>query len=188
MPVQYFVFSTTRIYLLFRPWYIITAWQYALSFIGVFVAALLFEYLKTVQARLSRWEQESIRSSSSLHHNNGETCSLLSASGGINSATESRFALSALATTPQHCCDMSLALRLAKAIMHGVQIAFSYFLMLVVMTFNAGLFLAIIAGATVGYFRFTAIKQHCPPGLHVDSTLPEEEQQASSDTSGAACH
>lgn len=181
MPMQYFVFSTTHIYLLFRPWYITTTWQYVLSFIGVFVGTLLFEYLKIVQTRLARFEQESNRSVSPLQVNNpGEEARALLHS-------ERRYALHLSPET--RFCDMSLALRFAKSLLHGVQIAFSYFFMVVVMTFNAGLLIAIVAGATVGYFCFACAKQRCPPQVaEVDLTQQEEAVASELHSSAVACH
>jgi len=181
MPTQYFVFSTGHIYLLFRPWYITTGWQYALSFIGVFLGALLFEFLKTAQVRLSSWEKESRRSLFYDEPQEGEARGLMSA---IESAPSS-----AKKTPPLFLCcfcDTSLALRLTKSVLHAVQVTCSYFLMVVVMTFNAGLLFAIIGGAAVGYFWLAGAQQ----AGTLDASLSGEEEQAapSRNSSSVACH
>lgn len=44
--------------------------------------------------------------------------------------------------------------RLLLSLVFFVQIALGYFLMLIAMTFNVGLFLAIVFGFTIGYFVF----------------------------------
>ena len=42
----------------------------------------------------------------------------------------------------------------AASILYAVKLWFSYFLMLVLMTFNAGLFISVISGYVTGYFLF----------------------------------
>lgn len=46
-----------------------------------------------------------------------------------------------------------------QTFMHFIQIIISYCLMLIVMTFNLWLFLAIILGATIGHFSFGWLRQ-----------------------------
>lgn len=41
-----------------------------------------------------------------------------------------------------------------------LQITVSYFLMLIVMTYNAWLFIAVILGAGMGYFLFAKFREH----------------------------
>jgi len=43
---------------------------------------------------------------------------------------------------------------LLQTFLHLVQVALSYFLMLIAMTYNSWLFGAVLAGATAGYFLF----------------------------------
>lgn len=200
MPTQYFVFSTSHIYLLFRPWYITTGWQYALGFICVFIGALLFEYLKIVQTRLSSWEQrESNRSTLSVQQQqDGEARALLSTVVESERTSAKRNLLlppssssSSSYSTKKHFYA-ALVLRFARSLLHAIQITLSYFLMVVVMTFNAGLLFAIIGGAAVGYFWFACAKQRCPAPGTIDASLPEQEQLdmevPSSNSSGVACH
>jgi len=44
--------------------------------------------------------------------------------------------------------------RVLGCLIYGINLCFSYFIMLVVMTFNAGLFIVIIVGSTVGHYLF----------------------------------
>ncbi|RWS20211.1 high affinity copper uptake protein 1-like protein [Leptotrombidium deliense] len=56
-----------------------------------------------------------------------------------------------------------------QSVLHIFQVAFGYILMLLAMTYNVWIFLAIVLGAGVGYFLFTAnsrpnsviIEEHC---------------------------
>ncbi|KAJ6639817.1 High affinity copper uptake protein 1 [Pseudolycoriella hygida] len=50
-------------------------------------------------------------------------------------------------------------LHLAQTLLHFVQVTLSYCLMLIIMTFNVWLVLAVILGAAVGYFFFGWIRQ-----------------------------
>lgn len=50
-------------------------------------------------------------------------------------------------------------IHLVQTLMHLVQVALSYSLMLIVMTFNVWLVLAVVLGAGVGYFFFGWIRQ-----------------------------
>lgn len=50
-------------------------------------------------------------------------------------------------------------IHLTQTLMHLIQVTVSYALMLIVMTFNVWLVLAIILGATVGFFFFGWIRQ-----------------------------
>lgn len=50
-------------------------------------------------------------------------------------------------------------IHLVQTLMHLVQVTLSYSLMLIVMTFNVWLVLAVVLGAAVGYFFFGWIRQ-----------------------------
>ena len=43
---------------------------------------------------------------------------------------------------------------LLLTVLHLMQVTLAYFLMLIAMTYNTWLFLAVLAGATAGYFAF----------------------------------
>jgi len=50
--------------------------------------------------------------------------------------------------------SISVGMHLTQSALHVVQVGYAYILMLVVMTFNAWLFLAVVFGAGVGYLLF----------------------------------
>ncbi len=64
--------------------------------------------------------------------------------------------------------SMTSASHYIQTILHLVQLVLSYFLMLIVMTYNVWLFISVILGCTVGYFLFgwqkgflVDITEHC---------------------------
>jgi len=57
------------------------------------------------------------------------------------------------------CQSLTHKLHLAQTLLHFVQVTLSYCLMLIVMTFNIWLVLAVVLGAAVGYFFFGWIRQ-----------------------------
>ena len=57
---------------------------------------------------------------------------------------------------------------LIQTLLHGIQVSVSYALMLIFMTYNAYLAIAVVAGATIGYFLFgwkkalvVDVNEHC---------------------------
>lgn len=62
--------------------------------------------------------------------------------------------------------NYSWAVHAVRTALHVTRLAIAYALMLVVMTFNAGFILSILAGATLGFLitaknRFTSSEQYC---------------------------
>ena len=60
---------------------------------------------------------------------------------------------------PDEVYKVSCTHRFKIMIIYFLSLFFSYMLMLVVMTFNAGLFIATILGLTLGYFVFGFIRK-----------------------------
>lgn len=63
---------------------------------------------------------------------------------------------------------MTSASHYVQTLLHLVQLVLSYFLMLIVMTFNVWLFISVVLGCAVGYFFFgwqkgplVDITEHC---------------------------
>ena len=53
---------------------------------------------------------------------------------------------------------ISFGVHIVQTLLHMVQITISYFLMLIVMTYNVWLFIAVILGAGAGYFLFAKFR------------------------------
>ncbi|KAH9948938.1 Ctr copper transporter [Amylocystis lapponica] len=66
--------------------------------------------------------------------------------------------------------------RLARASLYGITVFLSFFLMLIFMTYNAYLIIAVVVGAAVGHFVFSS---------HIDI---ESALGVATDAKGMACH
>ena len=52
----------------------------------------------------------------------------------------------------------SMGLHIIQTLLHMLQVTISYFLMLIVMTYNVWLFIAVVLGAGTGYFLFARFR------------------------------
>ena len=71
-------------------------------------------------------------------------------------------------TRRKTCSSTFVCMHLVQVVLHMVQVALSYGLMMVFMTFNGWLCIAVIVGAGVGYLLFgwkmahaTDLMEHC---------------------------
>jgi len=132
-PVQMLMYFHTGFsdYILFKGWVPRTSWQYALSFIAVVIIAILHEFLKVGRSLLERrWEYQYIQPKLNNNCENDMT----EAGCDKNSRIPP---FRPLVDFPR-CC------------LHGLEIAWGLFVMLIAMTYNVGLFIGIIFGAMVG--------------------------------------
>uniref|UniRef100_A0A914XLH8 Copper transport protein n=1 Tax=Plectus sambesii TaxID=2011161 RepID=A0A914XLH8_9BILA len=119
---------------LFDFWKINTVWGLLISCAIIFLACLLYEALKWFRVKLAIRHRQAMVSS---------------AQGSLNpSATElipSRFRME----------DYMNMARFIQTLLYGVQMIIAYLLMLVFMTYNVWLCIAVIVGEAVGYFLFS---------------------------------
>ncbi|GFY37646.1 high affinity copper uptake protein 1 [Trichonephila inaurata madagascariensis] len=143
---MYFHFSVNEV-VLFKEWKITTIGGMIASFIGVFLMGMLYEGLKYYREYLFKQYVSSIQFS---------TVAITGESGRVTQVhkVEKHRMLSW-----QHTLQTAL---------HIVQIVASYFLMLIFMTYNGTLCIAVVLGAGVGYFIFgwkkasvVDITEHC---------------------------
>lgn len=109
--------------LLFKGWTISTAGQMAGSCIAVVVIAIVFETLK------------------SYKHNQQKPCK-------ANSETTPLIRR----LKQEHTSKIEAISHLKETLLYLVRFIVGYFLMLVAMTYNVWLFLAVVAGCGIGYF------------------------------------
>lgn len=148
MGMQMTFYASVNATILFDGWTVSSAGGLAGSAIGIFFLAIIYESLKYFREYLFR------RSHASLHYqtvSNGEDATKIVQ--GVKRSIRKRI------LSTDHFIQTGL---------HIVQVTLSYFLMLIFMTYNAYLCVAIIVGAGVGFFIFgwkktivVDITEHC---------------------------
>nr|XP_015907342.1 high affinity copper uptake protein 1 isoform X2 [Parasteatoda tepidariorum] len=145
-PIMFFHFRVHEV-VLFADWKITTVGGMVASVIGIFILGMLYEGLKYFREHLFKQYVSTIEFS---------TVAITAESGKVNQV---------------HKVKRHRMLSYAHAIqtgLHVVQIVVSYFLMLIFMTYNGWLCIAVVLGSGVGYFVFgwrkasvVDITEHC---------------------------
>ncbi|XP_015278610.1 PREDICTED: high affinity copper uptake protein 1 [Gekko japonicus] len=143
-----FHFSYKNVPLLFSGLVINTAGEMAGAFVAVFFLAMFYEGLKIARESLLRKSQVSIRYNS---------MPVPGPNGTVLMETHK--------TVGQQMLSVP---HIFQTVLHIIQVVVSYFLMLIFMTYNAYLCIAVAAGAGTGYFFFSwkkavvvDITEHC---------------------------
>jgi hypothetical protein len=127
-------------YILFESWVPRTNGAYAGAVIGVMILAFLFEALQTLHSYLEfRWKSPEYQSGTK----NGDVEPLNEKVVLVWGKTPFRFWID-----------------LQRAAIHALEIVLGYFLMLIAMTFNVGLFCSLIAGFFLGHFVFGRLRAY----------------------------
>ncbi|KAK2120173.1 hypothetical protein P7K49_001559 [Saguinus oedipus] len=147
MPMTFY-FGFENVQLLFSGLVINTAGEMAGAFVAVFLLAMFYEGLKIARESLLRKSQVSIRYNS---------MPVPGPNGTILMETHK--------TVGQQMLSFP---HLLQTVLHIIQVVISYFLMLIFMTYNGYLCIAVAAGAGTGYFLFSwkkavvvDITEHC---------------------------
>lgn len=151
MVMQMYFEAGYEVIILFQGWDVKTVGAMVGSCFGVFFLAIIYEGLKYFRERLHRKNYVAI------------DYSKVKAPEGTDGSqvNQVRTAVS---------CKSSLtsASHYIQTALHLLQLVISYFLMLIVMTYNVWLFISVILGCTVGYFLFgwqkgflVDITEHC---------------------------
>ncbi|XP_064616206.1 high affinity copper uptake protein 1-like isoform X2 [Liolophura sinensis] len=137
-------------YILFQQLHVTTVGQMAGACVAVFFLAMFYEGLKVLREHLLRKANVNVRYHS-MPVSNG--------SAGDTMLTETHKTVGSRLLSGSH---------FLQTLLHMVQIVISYFLMLIFMTYNAWLCIAIALGAGAGYFAFgwkraivVDINEHC---------------------------
>ncbi|KAL6064849.1 Copper transport protein [Balamuthia mandrillaris] len=154
LPPQMRMYFHTGIvdYVLFEDWVPRTNWQYALTWLAVFVFALFYELFKTVRMYLDRvWARRryQVDASSKVTHHHHHNDDGESAHLQLTEQPDEPQTFKECLTTPFH-----FASDFARAGLHFVEVGWALLLMLVAMTFNVGLFMAVCCGAFTGMLLF----------------------------------
>ena len=110
--------------LLFDSWKTNSWTSYLLSLIACFIIATFYQYLENVRIRLK----------------------LFSGEGRTTPVPEIQASLLGLNKVSRN--------KVVESVLFGVNSAIGYLLMLAIMSFNGGVFVAIVVGLTIGYFLF----------------------------------
>ncbi|NP_001079733.1 solute carrier family 31 (copper transporter), member 1 L homeolog [Xenopus laevis] len=148
MMAMTFYFGYENVEVLFTGLVINSAGEMAGAFVAVFLLGLLYEGLKISREALLRKSQVSIRyNSMPVPGPNGTTL------------------METHKTVGQRMFSLP---HMMQTLLHIIQVVVSYFLMLIFMTYNAYLCIAVAAGAGTGYFLFSwkkavvvDITEHC---------------------------
>jgi len=140
--------------IVFRQWHISSRFVFAISFLVVIFISLGYEYIRAYQRNVDRRIALALcrgkaRDSGAV---SGRTSPGLPGEdiegAGLLSGRPKK--LSALTPVPFYP-------RVLRAALYGAQVFVSFFLMLVFMTYNAYLILAVVLGASIGHFVFGAV-------------------------------
>lgn len=136
--------STVHATILFKGWHTMTFWELFGSCLAVLAMGALYEGYKTMR--------ESVLRSMSPNHGLPVRVSMSSPSNKVSSSSEA-LAMEAARTAPKSVGYFDAA-HLVQTGMHIGQVFISYCLMLIFMTYNIWLCIAVCLGAGLGYFFF----------------------------------
>ncbi|KAF8424690.1 Ctr copper transporter family-domain-containing protein [Tirmania nivea] len=122
-----FTWSTENLCLVFRWWHISSTFSLIMSLLGVVALSAGYEFLRELTRRLEA------RLDSTPHATSEETSSLLPGSANAVATRRSQKA------------------HIIKATFYGLQVFYSFFIMLLFMTYNGWVMIAVAVGAFVGY-------------------------------------
>jgi len=162
--------------IVFPSWHITSNTSFILSFIVILLLGVLYEYLRFVQRRIDVYIAQAI---SNGERGKGRVRSPIrsgsvSPAGGEDRALLTGRKLFTVSSGPG--LPVPFAYRLIRAGVYGSTVFLSFFLMLVFMTYNAYLILAVVLGAAVGHFKFGK-------KMNVEAVLADNAS-----LKGMACH
>lgn len=135
-----FTWSTDNLCVVFRWWHIRTHTDLLLTLVAVVLLGMGYEYLKVLGARLD---------AKSASRYPGGRVPLLDESP-VNQSSSG----AADVASPYTASPPADRLRLSRALLYCFQVFYSFFLMLVFMTYNGWLMLAVTFGAFLGYYTW----------------------------------
>ncbi|KAK2719925.1 high affinity copper uptake protein 1-like [Artemia franciscana] len=155
--IMYFHFGYENETVLFQGWTLNSVEALIGTCIGIFFLAIFYEGLKYFREYLYKKSAAAVVQYSSVSEpqlSNGNGATTIQPKPRTMSASD----LDGIITIQP--MQMLSGSHFAQTLLHLAQITLSYFLMLIVMTYNAWLMIAICAGSAVGYFLFGWSKAH----------------------------
>jgi len=160
--------------IVFKQWHISSRFVFALSFLAIIIISLGYEYLRAYQRSVDRRIALALSSAKGRGKGPVSGRSTPELSGpdvevaGLLSGRPKKYSA--------NCTPVPFYPRVFRAALYGAQVFVSFFLMLVFMTYNAYLILAVVLGASIGHFVFGAV-------IDVDAILAGGDLGK-----GMACH
>lgn len=139
--------------IVFKQWHISSRFVFALSFLAIIFISLGYEYLRAYQRSVD-W-----RIAQALSRGKGRDKGSVSGRSSPELSGQDFEAAGLLSGRPKKLAagtPVPFYPRVLRATLYGIQIFVSFFLMLVFMTYNAYLILAVVLGAATGHFVFGA--------------------------------
>ncbi|PCH36066.1 Ctr copper transporter [Wolfiporia cocos MD-104 SS10] len=158
--------------IVFRSWHVSSKTVFALSFFAIVALGVLYEWLRVAQRDVDRLIARRL-----IAEGKGKA----RVRSGRNTPSESDSEGAALlsgaqALKPKTGTPLPIFTRVIRALLYALTVFLSFFLMLVFMTYNAYLILAVVVGAGIGHFVF---------GSHMDIN---SVMAGAVDSKGMACH
>lgn len=146
----------------FKSWHISSNTTFVLSFLAIVLIGVGYEWIRKFQTTLDRRIAISIIKGKGL-------------SSGRESPAEDALLMGRGVAKKGQLTPLAPLTRLTRSALYGITVFISFFLMLVFMTYNAYLILAVVLGASIGNFVFGG-------ELDVEAVL------AGTQGKGMACH
>ncbi|EJD03149.1 Ctr copper transporter, partial [Fomitiporia mediterranea MF3/22] len=165
--------------IVFPQWHIRSHTSFVLSFFAIIALGVFYEWLRAFARRVDKSVARSIVSSDAAAKGktrvvSGRRSPPLGHAHGDDDADEGAGLLSGVSLNGKAVPPFSRALR---AVLYGATVFLSFFLMLVFMTYNAYLILAVVLGASLGHYYLNA-------NMDADAVL----FGGSGNDKGMACH
>ncbi|KAM1021667.1 hypothetical protein ACFX2I_042736 [Malus domestica] len=121
-----------QVTLLFDSWKTDTWTSYSLTVLACLLVPAFYQYLEALRVRIKR----------------------AASSSSLKSASDAPIRAPLLAAKLGGAGGRFSAGRLAESVLFGVNAAIGYMIMLAIMSFNGGVFVAIVVGLAIGYLAF----------------------------------
>ncbi|GAQ90797.1 ctr copper transporter family protein [Klebsormidium nitens] len=145
-----FFYWGPEVTLLFQPWMIMSWPKYYVALVGVFLFCVLHEWFTTYRTSLDA----ELRGRSKSGADESLDFHLLPSGEGSSQRRDQETDLQPTSSRKPKTWPGTAAPRFLLSFLYAVNLGSSYLIMLIVMTFNGGLFLAVLAGLGVGYGAF----------------------------------
>jgi len=152
--------------IIFRSWHVTSNSFFIGSCISIVILSILYEYLRVFQRKLDYHIALSLQPKGKAR-SRANSPSIEESAGLLTG----RIMSTSLTGTP-----VPIIPRVLRALIYGVTVFLSFFLMLIFMTYNAYLIGAVVVGAALGHYIFGST-------INIDAILAD-----SSGSKGLACH